>query len=135
MGGRGATSILAGNLAKIKTEVISAYWIQENLRYSDVDKLIKSPTFMSNLQDEIGKQAFNNGYEITTREVSRLMDESINEMKSQQEKDNAAKEYFKRTYNPNREQREITSSTYERAQRRLNSEVESFLGIKKKRKR
>nr|DAM64355.1 MAG TPA: hypothetical protein [Caudoviricetes sp.] len=37
-----------------------------------------------------------------------------------------AKKYFREHYDPNREQREITSSTYKRAQKRLQKKVDSW---------
>lgn len=37
-----------------------------------------------------------------------------------------AKKYFREHYNPNREQREITSSTYKRAQKRLQKKVDNW---------
>ena len=51
--------------------------------------------------------------------------------------ENYAKRYFREHYNPNREQREITSSTYKRAQNNLQSSVNSFFGrgMEKKRKK
>lgn len=47
----------------------------------------------------------------------------------------AAKKYFKEHYDPNRQQREITSSTYERAVARTQRDVDNFLGVKRKRKK
>lgn len=48
-----------------------------------------------------------------------------------------AKRYFREHYNPNREQREITSSTYKRAQNNLQNSVNSFFGrgMEKKKKK
>ena len=48
-----------------------------------------------------------------------------------------AKRYFREHYNPNREQREITSSTYKRAQNNLQGSVNSFFGrgMEKKKKK
>ena len=40
--------------------------------------------------------------------------------------ENAAKKYFREHYDPNRGQREITSSTYKRAQKRLQKKVDSW---------
>lgn len=37
-------------------------------------------------------------------------------------------DYFRAHYDPNKPQREITSSTYERAQKRINKAVEAFIG-------
>lgn len=37
-------------------------------------------------------------------------------------------DYFRAHYDPNKPQREITSSTYERTQKRLNKAVEAFIG-------
>lgn len=58
--------------------------------------------------------------------------------KKQQDKTEEAVRYFREHYNPNREQREITSSSYIRAQNRLNDNVNTWFGrgmSRKKRKR
>lgn len=50
------------------------------------------------------------------------------EMTEEERKKKEAIDYFKAHYDPNRPQREITTSTYERAQARLKRDVENFLG-------
>ena len=112
--------------------------------YLGAEKLMQSPTFVGSVKEAIGKQAFMMDYDITQKQVDNLSTkmikglagktkESRKETKVESAQD-YAKRYFREHYNPNKEPREITSSTYKRAQKRLQSNVESFLGNAKKRK-
>lgn len=108
-------------------------------------KLLNSPTFMESVKDAIGKEAFMRDYEITTKQVNFLAEKMVRELhgkvktaeKKTESAEEYAKRYFREHYNPNRGQREITSSTYERAQRRLNENVDSYFGrgMEKKRRK
>lgn len=53
---------------------------------------------------------------------------------SEQEIDQIQKDtvYFRKSYAQRTEQREITSSTYERAQKRTSNQVEHWLGMRRK---
>lgn len=43
-----------------------------------------------------------------------------------------AKKSFKKNYDPNKQQREITSETYKRSQSRLDKEVAAFVGTRRR---
>lgn len=100
---------------------------------------------MESVKDAIGKEAFMRDYEITTKQVNFLAEKMVRELhgkvktaeKKTESAEEYAKRYFREHYNPNRGQREITSSTYERAQRRLNENVDSYFGrgMEKKRRK
>ena len=108
---------------------------------------------MGYLEDEIGKYAFQNGIEITTRDVenikNRLFDylgqhttttKEINQRIWEEEKTRKAKEYFKNNYKGNakvngygeKTNREITTLTYKRATARMEKAFADWFGIKKK---
>lgn len=145
MGGRGGAGGTA--IGKIRRNVESSDWWQSTKQYTKTpEKLLNSPTFMESVKDAIGKEAFMRDYEITTKQVNSLAEKMVRELhgkvktaeKKTESAEEYAKRYFREHYNPNRGQREITSSTYERAQRRLNENVDSYFGRgmeKKRRKR
>lgn len=101
------------------------------------------------MKEEIGKEAFMRDYDITQKQVDTLANKMIksiaegkkatkkNTTKKKESTEDYEKRYFREHYNPNREQREITSSTYNRAQNNLQNSVDSFFGrgMKKKRKK
>lgn len=145
MGGRGGAGGTA--IGAIRRNVESSDWWQSTKQYTKTpEKLLNSPTFMESVKDAIGKEAFMRDYEITTKQVNSLAEKMVRELhgkvktaeKKTESAEEYAKRYFREHYNPNRGQREITSSTYERAQRRLNENVDSYFGRgmeKKRRKR
>ncbi len=145
MGGRGGAGGTA--IGAIRRNVESSDWWQSAKQYNKVpEKLLNSPTFMAYVKDAIGKEAFMRDYEITVKQVNSLAEKMVRELhgkaktaeKKTESAEEYAKRYFREHYNPNREQREITSSTYKRAQRRLQENVNSYFGRgmeKKKRKR
>lgn len=147
MGGRGGSSGLGTNkmLDLISNAVEDEY--AEYVKYErNPAGLVKSPVFMDGLKNAIGKQAFNRGYEITIKQVDSMAQQIIDKFDSQKKsemqkimheeaKSEEARRYFREHYNPNREQREITSSAYKRAQKRLTQNVENFLGMKEPQKR
>ena len=145
MGGRGGAGGTA--IGGIRRNVESSDWWQSTKQYTKTpEKLLNSPTFMESVKDAIGKEAFMRDYEITTKQVNSLAEKMVRELhgrvktseKKTESAEEYAKRYFREHYNPNRGQREITSSTYERAQRRLNENVDSYFGRgmeKKRRKR
>lgn len=112
--------------------------------YLGAEKLMQSPTFVSGVKEAIGKQAFMMDYDITQKQVDSLSSKMIKSLAGNAKSGNKtvktesaqdyAKRYFREHYNPNKEPREITSSTYKRAQNRLQSNVEAFLGTSKKKK-
>lgn len=145
MGGRGGAGETA--IGKIRRNVESSDWWQSTKQYTKTpEKLLNSPTFMESVKDAIGKEAFMRDYEITAKQVNSLAEKMVRELhgkvktaeKKTESAEEYAKRYFREHYNPNRGQREITSSTYERAQRRLNENVDSYFGRgmeKRRRKR
>lgn len=146
MGGRGGAG---GGLSAVRSSVErSEFWESaKSNAYLGAEKLLKSPTFVESVKQAIGKEAFMRDYDITQRQVDNLTSKMIkglaekkapkkNTTKKESTED-YAKQYFREHYNPNREQREITSSTYKRAQNNLQNSVDSFFGrgMKKKRKK
>lgn len=148
MGGRGGAG---GGIGAVRSAVErSEFW--ESARsnaYLGSEKLLKSPTFVESVKQAIGKEAFMRGYDIKQRQVDNLTKKMIRDIagkkgipkkKNTEKKESAedyAKRYFREHYTPNREQREITSSTYKRAQNNLQESVNSFFGrgMEKKRKK
>lgn len=145
MGGRGRSGGTA--IGAIRRNVESSDWWQSTKQYTKTpEKLLNSPTFMESVKDAIGKEAFMRDYEITVKQVNSLAEKMVRELhgkvktaeKKTESAEEYAKRYFQEHYNPNRGQREITTSTYERAQRRLQENVDSYFGRgmeKKRRKR
>lgn len=145
MGGRGGSGGTA--IGAIRRNVESSDWWQSTKQYTKTpEKLLNSPTFMESVKDAIGKEAFMRDYEITVKQVNSLAEKMVRELhgkvktaeKKTESAEEYAKRYFREHYNPNRGQREITTSTYERAQRRLQENVDSYFGRgmeKKRRKR
>ena len=147
MGGRGGAG---GGLGAVRSAVErSEFWKSaKSNAYLGTEKLLKSPTFVESVKQAIGKEAFMRDYDITQRQVDNLTGKMIKSLaekkapkKNNTEKKESAEDYAKRYFrehsNPNREQREITSSTYKRAQNNLQNSVDSFFGrgMKKKRKK
>lgn len=143
MGGRGASG--GAVLTSVRSTIERSNTIQDAIRYG-ARSPFQSAAWVSNLEREISKEAFNRGKEITIKQVDSIVSqlkthveterERIRTEKAEEaEKTRQAKEYFARTYNPNREQREITSSTYQRADRALRQQVDNVLGISRKRRR
>lgn len=148
MGGRGG---VGGGLGALRSAVEhSEFWKSaKSNAYLGAEKLLKSPTFVESVKEAIGKEAFMRDYEITQKQVDTLTNKMIRGIaekkditkssttEKKESTENYAKRYFREHYNPNREQREITSSTYKRAQNNLQSSVNSFFGrgMEKKRKK
>ena len=147
MGGRGGAG---GGLGAVRSaEERSEFWKSaKSNAYLGTEKLLKSPTFVESVKQAIGKEAFMRDYDITQRQVDNLTGKMIkslaekkapkkNNTEKKESAEDYAKRYFREHYNPNREQREITSSTYKRAQNNLQNSVDSFFGrgMKKKRKK
>ena len=148
MGGRGGAG---GGLGALRSAVQhSEFWKSaKSNAYLGAEKLLKSPTFVESVKEAIGKEAFMRDYEITQKQVDTLTNKMIRGIaekkditkssttEKKESTENYAKRYFREHYNPNREQREITSSTYKRAQNNLQSSVNSFFGrgMEKKRKK
>ena len=148
MGGRGGAG---GGLGALRSAVEhSEFWKSaKSNAYLGAEKLLKSPTFVESVKEAIGKEAFMRDYEITQKQVDTLTNKMIRGIaekkditkssttEKKESTENDAKRYFREHYNPNREQREITSSTYKRAQNNLQSSVNSFFGrgMEKKRKK
>lgn len=147
MGGRGASSGISQMSSIIKAVRKMDFYNDKYNPYSG-EKLLNSPTFVETVKDAISKQAFNRGYEITQKELDEASKKIILEIKpngahlkgrktkKQPDKpEDAAVKYFREHYNPNREKREITSSTYIRTQNRLNDDVNTWFGRGVKRKK
>ena len=146
MGGRGGAG---GGIGAVRSAVEhSEFWKSaKSNAYLGSEKLLKSPTFVESVKEAIGKEAFMRNYDITQKQTDTLTDKMIrsldkgkapkNNNRKKESAEDYAKRYFREHYNPNREQREITSSTYKRAQNNLQNSVDSFFGrgMKKKRKR
>ena len=141
MGGRGSAGGKGGGFGGIENEIVSDF--AETVKYGGYTaaKLKSSATFVQSVSDAISKKAFMQDKEITTKQLNKITNRVIDKLgaKSQkvtketeeQRKTREAKEYFKQNYNQNKPKREITSSTYERAQKRLNRDLDNWLGIKK----
>ena len=137
MGGRGASGGSSSGrlaLAAIEREIKERDYIKNS--FQDGEKLLTSAYFVDHVKSDIGKEAFNRGYEITTKQVDSMSEKIISGIKPRGQRDadaldkarKEAKEYFAKTYNPNKEQREITSSTYKRAQGGLKRDADNWFG-------
>ena len=146
MDGRGGAG---GGIGAVRSAVEhSEFWESaKSNAYLGAEKLLKSPTFVESVKEAIGKEAFMRNYDITQKQTDTLTNKMIRALaegkapkNNNREKESAedyAKRYFREHYNPNREQREITSSTYKRAQNNLQNSVNSFFGrgMEKKKKK
>ena len=146
MGGRGGAG---GGIGDVRSAVEhSEFWKSaKSNAYLGAEKLLKSPTFVGSVKEAIGKEAFMRDYDITQKQMDTLANKMIrslaekkapkNNNRKKESAEDYAKRYFREHYNPNREQREITSSTYKRAQNNLQGAVNSFFGrgMEKKKKR
>ena len=146
MGGRGGAG---GGIGAVRSAVEhSEFWKSaKSNAYLGAEKLLKSPTFVESVKEAIGKEAFMRNYDITKKQTDTLTNKMIrsldkgkalkNNNRKKESAEDYAKRYFREHYNSNREQREITSSTYKRAQNNLQNSVDSFFGrgMKKERKR
>lgn len=146
MGGRSGAG---GGIGAVRSAVEhSEFWESaKSNAYLGAEKLLKSPTFVESVKEAIGKEAFMRNYDITQKQTDTLTNKMIRALaegkapkNNNREKESAedyAKRYFREHYNPNREQREITSSTYKRAQNNLQNSVNSFFGrgMEKKKKK
>lgn len=146
MGGRGGAG---GGIGAVRSAVEhSEFWESaKSNAYLGAEKLLKSPTFVESVKEAIGKEAFMRNYDITQKQTDTLTNKMIRALaegkapkNNNREKESAedyAKRYFREHYNPYREQREITSSTYKRAQNNLQNSVNSFFGrgMEKKKKK
>jgi hypothetical protein len=145
MGGRGGAG---GGIGVVRSAVErSEFWESaKSNAYLGAEKLLKSPTFVESVKEAIGKEAFMRNYDITQKQMDTLTNKMIRALTEKKTPKNNnreksaedyAKRYFREHYNPNREQREITSSTYKRAQNNLQGAVNSFFGrgMEKKKKR
>lgn len=146
MGGIGGAG---GGIGAVRSAVEhSEFWESaKSNAYLGAEKLLKSPTFVESVKEAIGKEAFMRNYDITQKQTDTLTNKMIRALaegkapkNNNREKESAedyAKRYFREHYNPNREQREITSSTYKRAQNNLQNSVNSFFGrgMEKKKKK
>lgn len=146
MGGRGgAGDVSSRSLSAIKSSMEKSSIIQDAIQYNG-PKVFQSSYWITQLENEISKNAFNRGKEITITQTNGIVSqlkkyvekehERLKQEKAEEaEKTRIAKEYFARTYNKNKEQREITSVTYKRADKRMTKYVDSVLGITRKRRR
>ena len=137
MGGRGGAG---GGIGSVRSAVEhSEFWKSaKSNAYLGSEKLLKSPTFVESVKEAIGKEAFMRNYDITQKQTDTLTNKMIrsldkgkapkNNNRKKESAEDYAKRYFREHYNPNREQREITSSTYKRAQNNLQNSVDSFFG-------
>ena len=146
MGGRGGAG---GGIGAVRSAVEhSEFWKSaKSNAYLGAGKLLKSPTFVESVKEAIGKEAFMRNYDITQKQTDTLTNKMIrsldkgkapkNNNRKKESAEDYAKRYFREHYNPNREQREITSSTYKRAQNNLQGSVNSFFGrgMEKKKKK
>ena len=146
MGGRGGAG---GGIGAVRSAVEhSEFWESaKSNAYLGAGKLLKSPTFVESVKEAIGKEAFMRNYDITQKQTDTLTNKMIrsldkgkapkNNNRKKESAEDYAKRYFREHYNPNREQREITSSTYKRAQNNLQDSVNSFFGrgMEKKKKK
>lgn len=146
MGGRGGAG---GGIGAVRSAVEhSEFWKSaKSNAYLGAEKLLKSPTFVESVKEAIGKAAFMRNYDITQKQTDTLTNKMIrsldkgkapkNNNRKKESAEDYAKRYFREHYNPNREQREITSSTYKRAQNNLQGSVNSFFGrgMEKKKKK
>ena len=146
MGGRGGAG---GGIGAVRSAVEhSEFWESaKSNAYLGAEKLLKSPTFVESVKEAIGKEAFMRNYDITQKQTDTLTSKMIrsldkgkapkNNNRKKESAEDYAKRYFREHYNPNREQREITSSTYKRAQNNLQGSVNSFFGrgMEKKKKK
>lgn len=146
MGGRGGAG---GGIGSVRSAVEhSEFWESaKSNAYLGAEKLLKSPTFVESVKEAIGKEAFMRNYDITQKQTDTLTNKMIrsldkgkapkNNNRKKESAEDYAKRYFREHYNPNREQREITSSTYKRAQNNLQDSVNSFFGrgMEKKKKK
>lgn len=140
MGGRGSAGGKMNGWGGIESKIVSKF--AETVKYGGYtsEKLKASPTFVQSVSDAISKEAFMQDREITTKQLNKITNRVIDRLGAKREKTpreteeqrktREAKEYFKKNYNPNRPQREITSSTYERAQKWLNKDFDKWFGIK-----
>ena len=146
MGGRGGAG---GGIGAVRSAVErSEFWKSaKSNAYLGAEKLLKSPTFVESVKGAIGKEAFMRNYDITQKQTDTLTNKMIrsldkgkapkNNNRKKESAEDYAKRYFREHYNPNSEQREITSSTYKRAQNNLQDSVNSFFGrgMEKKKKK
>ena len=146
MGGRGGAG---GGIGAVRSAVEhSEFWKSaKSNAYLGAEKLLKSHTFVESVKEAIGKEAFMRNYDITKKQTDTLTNKMIrsldkgkalkNNNRKKESAEDYAKRYFREHYNPNREQREITSSTYKRAQNNLQGSVNSFFGrgMEKKKKK
>lgn len=146
MGGRCGAG---GGIGAVRSAVEnSEFWKSaKSNAYLGAGKLLKSPTFVESVKEAIGKEAFMRNYDITQKQTDTLTNKMIrsldkgkapkNNNRKKESAEDYAKRYFREHYNPNREQREITSSTYKRAQNNLQGSVNSFFGrgMEKKKKK
>lgn len=138
MGGRGGSS--GFELKSIRFKLEKQDWWKDTEKYErNPLRLLKSPTFMASVEDKIGREAFDRGFEITKSQVKSLSKKMIIDLDKKkskankssakvESKDEYAKRYFKENYNKNRQPREITSQTYERAQKKLQKNTNSWFG-------
>lgn len=103
--------------------------------YDTSEKLAKSNVFVDGMEYQISKIAVFNDInpDFTDKQTNYIVKRMLKELGSDNPKwspENVerekAKKYFREHYNPNREQREITSSTYKRAQKRLQKKVDNW---------
>ena len=146
MGGRGGAG---GGIGAVRSAVErSEFWESaKSNAYLGAGKLLKSPTFVESVKEAIGKEAFMRNYDITQKQTDTLTNKMIrsldkgkapkNNNRKKESAEDYAKRYFREHYNTNREQREITSSTYKRARNNLQDSVNSFFGrgMEKKKKK
>ena len=146
MGGRGGAG---GGIGAVRSAVEHSEFSEsaKSNAYLGAEKLLKSPTFVESVKGAIGKEAFMRNYDITQKQTDTLTNKMIrsldkgktpkNNNRKKESAEDYAKRYFREHYNPNREQREITSSTYKRAQNNLQGSVNSFFGrgMEKKKKK
>ena len=124
--GKGKANIINDDLTGKSTEKIEKLKNQKDEAEKEMDKYVNyaSRSFMPEYQDEAKRKKYYNALEEYNRlrkEINKLEEIEI-EKRNKEKRKNAQ---------PQKEQREITSTTYERAKKRMEKDVENFLGIKK----
>ena len=139
----------SGSSARAGGGKIAGFTARESREINKVEELFRETDFYKrgaeqaqraygSLQDTSEKLAkiavFNDiNPDFTTKQTNYIVKRMLKELGSENPKwspENVerekAKKYFREHYDPNREQREITSSTYKRAQKRLQKKVDSW---------
>lgn len=143
-------------IGEIETDLYNQVFEDNNFHYTlenyNAENIKKSNVFDNDINDKINRIAFDKGYEITKDEVDDIKekfykeyDKKRNKLLNQNNNIDIEKyknehggytpqqiqemiDYQNKNRNKNKEQREITSSTYKRAQSKLQKNVNSWFG-------